>query len=319
MKTVMILLVLVLAFLVAATRYLAYRVESRFPPTGTFVEVDGQKLHFTDHAAGPDADLLPVVFIHGASGNLRDLEAPLLDRLKGRGRLIFLDRPGHGYSERGRRDDVHLPSGQAELISGLLGKLSIERAVIAGHSYGGAVAAAFAVNHPEQTAGLVFLAPATHPWPGGGVTWYYDVAEMPVFGRLFTETLAVPGGQLRYEDGVKGVFKPEKLPESYEERSATKLVLRPNVFRFNARDVSSLYDFVVGFSPRYKEITVPASILSGDADDVVLANIHSTGLETDIEGAKLVWLEGVGHAPAWTATDRVISEIERVSRAASAE
>jgi len=258
-----------------------------------------------------------MVFIHGASGNLQDLEAPLLNQLKGRGRLVFLDRPGHGYSQRGKRHDIHLPTGQAALISGLLRELDIKRAIIIGHSLGGAVAAAFAVNHSDQTAGLVFLAPATHPWPGGRVTWYYNLAVTPVVGRLFTELLAIPGGQLRYGDGVKGVFKPEKLPAKYEMRSATKLVLRPDVFRHNAQDVSSLFDFVVGFAPRYTQIVVPTSILTGDADDVVLANVHSTGLEADIEGSKLVWLEGVGHAPAWTATDAVIAEIERVNRAVS--
>ncbi len=318
MKTSLIILGLIVTGLLLTSRYLAYRVEARFPPTGQFVEVEGQRIHFTEHPAGPDGDLLPVVFLHGASGNLRDLEAPILDRLKDKGRLIFVDRPGHGYSERGERDDIHLPTGQAAVLSKLLETIEVRKAIIVGHSLGGAIASAFAVNHPEQTAGLVFLAPATHPWPGGGVTWYYGAAVVPIAGRMFTELLAIPAGQLRYGDGVRGVFKPEKMPDDYEERSATRLVLRPDVFRYNAQDVTSLYDAVATISPRYTEISVPTSIITGDSDDVVLANVHSTGLETDITGSKLVWLKGVGHAPIWTASEIVASEIERVSREATA-
>jgi len=139
------------------------------------------------------------------------------------------------------------------------------------------------------------------------------VTQLPVIGWLFSELLAVPAGQLLYKDGVKGVFKPQKLPDNYEALSATRLVLRPDVFRHNAHDVTSLYGAVVELSPRYREISAPTSIITGDSDDVVLAEIHSKGLEADIEGANLVWLDGVGHSPIWTNTDTVIEEIERVS------
>jgi pimeloyl-ACP methyl ester carboxylesterase len=298
---------------------LAYSIEQQFPPEGEFRTVGGIKLHYTDHNPIIATTHYPVVFIHGASGNLRDLEAPLLPVLEGKARLIFVDRPGHGYSERGEDPDIHLPWGQARMISLLLKDLGIEKAIVVGHSLGGSTAAAFAVNHPDQTAGLVFLAPATHPWPGAGVNWYYDVANLPVVGRLFCELLAVPAGILKYAISVDGVFKPDKAPRRYKERSGTMLVLRPDIFRYNARDVKSLYDAVSEISPRYPQITMPTSIITGDSDDVVLANVHSTGLERDIKGSKLVWLENTGHMPAWTHPDVVEQEIERVNLEAIAD
>ena len=170
----------------------------------------------------------------------------------------------------------------------------------------------------RRSTSLVLLSPATHPWPGGGVTWYYDLTRLPVIGWLFSELLAVPGGHLRYHDGVAEVFAPQKTPQAYEQNSGTKLVLRPQVFRYNAMDVTSLYEGVSMLSPRYGEIDAPVSIITGDSDDIVLAEVHSKGLERDIRGAKLVWLPGEGHAPAWTNPQAVISEIERVSAAAKA-
>lgn len=302
--------------LIALTQYLALQISVRFPPQGLFAKLGDVSLHFKDYPAAEGSGQLPIVFIHGASGNLRDLEEPLADKLKGKHRLIFIDRPGHGHSSRGSADDMHLPWGQARIVSELLKHLNIDKAIIVGHSYGGGVAASFAVNHPMQTGGLIFLAPATHPWPGAGVTWHYDVTNVPVLGFLFAETVAIPFGHLVFEDGVKGVFKPGAVPANYLERTGVKLLLRPDVFRNNAADVSALYKAVVEVSPRYGEIDVPTSIITGDQDDVVLANIHSVGLKKQIKGAKLIWLEGVGHSPAWTSPEIVAQEIERVNRAA---
>ena len=313
MKLLLLLCFVAILVLYGASQYLARHVAAQYPPKGRFADIEDVRLHYTDYVAGENADLLPVVFIHGASGNLREQEGVILDHLKSRGRLIFFDRPGHGYSSRGSADDIHLPAGQARILSGLLATLGVEKAILVGHSLGGAVAAAFAVNHPDQLAGLVFLTPATHPWPGGRVTWYYRLTRMPVIGWLFSELLAVPGGHLRYHDGVAEVFAPQRTPEAYEKKSGTRLVLRPSAFRNNAMDVASLYDAVSALSPRYGEIDVPVSIITGDSDDIVLAEVHSKGLERDVKGAKLVWLPGEGHAPAWTNPQAVIGEIERVN------
>ncbi|MEZ5882161.1 MAG: alpha/beta hydrolase [Nitratireductor sp.] len=318
MKLLLLLFVGAILALYGASQYLARQVASQYPPKGRFADVGDVRLHYTDYAADGDADLLPLVFIHGASGNLREQEGIILDQLKGRGRLIFLDRPGHGYSSRGSANDMHLPAGQARIVSGLLSAIGVEKAILVGHSLGGAVAAAFAVNHPDQLAGIVFLTPATHPWPGGKVTWYYHLTRMPVIGWLFSELLAVPGGHLRYHDGVAEVFAPQDTPAAYERNSATRLVLRPHVFRYNAMDVTSLYDAVSALSPSYGKIDAPVSIVTGDSDEIVLAEVHSVGLERDIDGAKLVWLPGEGHSPAWTNPQAVIGEIERVSTEAKA-
>lgn len=313
------------AVLFGLSQFLASRVEARFPPVGEFVEVDGRQMHVLDidDGAVSDAGQPAILFIHGASSNLRDLSEPLAKSLTGElgtaARLVFVDRPGHGYSQRsnGAQSRDHLPDGQADVLAGVLDRLDIERAVVVGHSYGGAVAAAMAVNHPQRVAGLVFLTPATHPWPGAGITWYYRVAQVPVIGWLFTRLVAVPGGNLLYRPSVKGVFHPEPVPDAFEERSGTRLVLRPGVFANNARDVASLHDAVTRLSPEYPSIGVPTAILTGDRDRIVLPEIHSEGLRGDIDGARLVWLEGDGHMPQWTRREEVVREILAIHGTAS--
>lgn len=311
------LLLIAIVTLFGASRWLAWQAESRFPAMGAFAEVDGVRLHYIDVPASQDGDLLPMVFLHGASGNARDLHGAYAMRLQGRARLIFADRPGSGYSQRGG-PGMEAPDAQARLIGGLLRQLGIGKAMIVGHSLGASVATAFALEHPEMTAGLVLTAPATHPWPGGAVTWYYNVANFPLLGRVFSETLAVPFGNLLYRRAIKGVFSPNAVSERFEERSGTQLVLRPNSFRFNAQDVGGLYAHVKRLAPRYREITAPTVIVTGDSDSVVLAEIHSRGLERDIAGSRLVWLERTGHTPTYTATGQIIDEIERLNERALA-
>lgn len=308
------LLLAAIIILVGATRWLAWQAEQRFPPAGQFATVNGVRLHYIDvPAARQRAELLPMVFLHGASGNARDPHGAYGELLSGRARLIFVDRPGAGYSERGG-PGMEAPDAQARLVAGLMRHLGIERAVIVGHSLGAAVAVAFAVNHPDRTAGLVLTAPATHPWPGGAVTWYYSIANLPVIGRAFAETLAVPFGNLLYRRTVKEVFAPNPVASNFDGRSGTQLVLRPDNFRHNARDVGSLFHHVSRLAPRYKEIKAPTVIVTGDSDKIVRADIHSEGLARDIGGARLVWLERTGHTPNYTAPGAIVAEIERLNQ-----
>jgi pimeloyl-ACP methyl ester carboxylesterase len=307
-----------LAFLMAfvfalagVTRAGSWLIERRSPPLGDFADVDGARIHHVHVPAPANADLPPVVFIHGASANLRDQMLPLRPLLEGRAEMVFFDRPGFGWSERGQGNDT--PSGQANTIAALMDRLGIEKAIIVGHSFGGAIAAAFAREHPDKTLGLVFISPATHPWPGGATAWYYKLTTIPVIGWLFSETLAYPAGTLRMTGATACVFAPNKVPDGYVTEVSVPLVLRPSAFRSNATDVAGLYRHVLGAAPHYRRIEAPTVVISGDRDKVVYATIHSVGLGRDIPGADLVWVHNLGHKPDWIAPDLVVGAIEKVA------
>jgi pimeloyl-ACP methyl ester carboxylesterase len=305
-------LLALLLILAGATRVGAWLIERRHQPVGSFAVVEGTRMHHVHVPAGADADLPPLVFIHGASGNLLDQMLPLRPLLEGRAELLFVDRPGHGWSERGPAAN-DTPAGQADTIAALMDVYGMEKAIVVGHSFAGAVLTAFGVLRPERLAGLVFLAPASHPWPGGGTSWYYDLSETPVVGRLFTETLAWPGGVTRLGAATNCVFAPNAVPENYADEAAIRLVLRPKAFRANARDVAGLFGFVEKLAPRYGEITAPTVVISGNRDTVVYEEIHSVGLARDIPGAELLWVENLGHKPDWIASDLAVAAIEKLA------
>lgn len=303
------LLALVLAF-VGVTRAGAWLIERRNLPVGDFADIGGARIHYVHVPAPANAELPPIVFIHGASANLKDQMLPLRPLLEGRAEMLFLDRPGFGWSERGDNETL---LAQADTIAALMDQLGMKKAIVVGHSFGGAVATAFARKHPDKTLGLVFLSPASHPWPGGATAWYYNLTAIPLIGPLFSETLAYPAGALRIDAATACVFSPNKAPDGYVAAASIPLVLRPGAFRANAADVAGLYGYALDASPHYHDIKAPTVIISGDHDKVVYATIHSTGLARDIPGAELVWVHNLGHKPDWIAPDLVVGAIEKTA------
>ena len=286
-----------------ASRGLARRYERAYPPIGAVVRLKGRKVHYIDTGvpSDPIAAARPaIVFIHGASGNLRDPWLAFADRLAPQARLLFLDRPGHGYTQRRRGDED--PAAQAQLIADLMTERGIARAVIVGISLGGSVAAAFGVHHGARTAGLLFIAPATHPWPGG-VDWHYEVAAWPVIGPAFSATIAPIAASLIGRRAALEAFAPNAAPPNYFDAQGVPLLFRPGSFRANGLDVANLKAHVTALSARYPEITAPTVIITGDKDPVVYPSIHSHGLARDIAGARLIELNGIGHMPHHIETD----------------
>lgn len=285
----------------------------RHPPQGAFATVNGTRMHFVHVPVSGDATLPPLVFIHGASGNLLDPMNSLRSRFEGKAEMLFPDRPGHGWSERGAGNED--PFGQAATIAALMKAQGLGKSVIVGHSFGGAVALAFALNHPDLTAGLVLVSPASHPWPGGDTSWYYELTSKPVIGPIFANTFAFPAGRLRMPRSIGCVFSPNPVPDGYVRDAAISLVLRPHNFINNARDVKGLFDHVSKAQPRYGEIAVPLVVISGDRDTVVYEHIHTGGLERDLPGAKAVWVRNLGHKPDYVAPDLVAAAIGHVAGA----
>lgn len=285
--------------------------EAAFPPIGQFVEVDGRRVHYLQAGSGPD-----LVLLHGASGNLREFTFGFLDAVTDRYRVTVFDRPGMGYTDikpeldRAWTDQGESPQSQASLLARAAAQIGVERPIVLGHSYGGAVAMAWGLDHDPSA--LVIVSGATQPWEGG-LGPLYAVNGSRLGGTVVVPLISAFATQGVIKDAVASVFRPQEPPPGYLDHIGAPLTLRLESFRANARQVNSLKPHVTAMSARYGDIRIPVEIVHGTADDVVPIDIHSEKLVRQIEGANLTRLPGIGHMPQQVAQDDVVAAIDRVA------
>jgi pimeloyl-ACP methyl ester carboxylesterase len=280
--------------------------EAAYPPTGRILQVQGRAVHADISGAGPD-----VVLIHGASGNTRDFTFDLAKRLAARYRVIALDRPGLGWSDAAGEDGLS-PQGQADILREAARQLGVQRPVIVGHSYGGAVAMAWALQDPEATGAVVLLGGATMPWPGGLGGWYGLTSSR--LGRATVVPLVSAFAPMsRAEEAIASIFAPDPVPPGYAAYVGAGLTLRPGSLGTNARQVNGLRPFIVEMSQAYAQLSLPVEILHGTADTIVPADVHAIPLSTLLPDAALTLLPGIGHMPHHADPEAVVAAIDRAA------
>ncbi|MEM9250166.1 MAG: alpha/beta hydrolase [Pseudomonadota bacterium] len=279
-----------------------------YPPTGSLIDVAGTQVHV--HREGR-VDNPAVVLVHGASGNSRDYSFDLAPRLAEEFHVIAVDRPGHGHSPA-LHDEGESPAEQAAVLDAALEALGIQRAVIVGHSYGGAVAMAWALEHPARVAGVVSLGGATMPWPGGLGSWY-RIASSRVGGATVVPLVSSLATRGIAERSAHSIFAPQAPPEGYLSYVGVGLSLRPETLRTNARQVNTLKPHVTEMAARYSDLALPVEVVHGSADTIVPADVHGARMVALIPGAKLTLLDDVGHMPHHADPEAAVTAIRRVA------
>jgi pimeloyl-ACP methyl ester carboxylesterase len=305
------LIVLLLGGLAIFSAHTARQVEKLLPPRGRFINVDGERIHYLDEGSGP-----PLVLIHGLAGQARVFTHSLLDHLKSNHRVIILDRPGCGYSTRAPKSSAAV-SAQARTVAAFIEALELERPLVVGHSLGGAVALALALNHPEQVAGLALLAPLTHA-PDEIAPLFRGLAiSSPFVRHLVGWTSAIPISIRNRAFVLDMAFGPDPVAHDYGTRGGGLLNLRPHSFINASRDLMAAKADVKDMEDRYHRLTIPVGILFGTADRILDATRHGTAMATKVPGLDLELIEGAGHMIVITAAERSAKFIMRVAQRAA--
>jgi pimeloyl-ACP methyl ester carboxylesterase len=283
------------------------------PPRGRFIDIGGFPQHVIALESGAGLrDAVPIVLLHGAGSNLEDMNLALGERLAARHRVILVDRPGFGLSAR-KAGQGSSPADQAAVLRELLDRLGVERAILVGHSFGGTLALTFALDFPQRVAGLVLIAPPTHPglYP---MTKLNAVLATPI-GWLFAHTLAFPFGVILIWPGSRTAFLPQTIPPRYVRESAAMLALRPASLLANWADVGGLDTFLARQAERYGALAAPTRIFAGDRDPLVPPAKHCVKLAASAPNAKVTILPGFGHMLHHDAADLVVAAVEEMAAA----
>jgi len=130
-------------------------------------QVSGVKLHYIIEGKGE-----PVVLLHGLNANARvNWQLPgIFSELSKSYRVIAIDLPGHGESDRPEADSAY-GAQMVEDVAALLDHLKIKRAHIIGYSMGGMITMKFLAKHQDRVLSAVV----------GGMGWLRDGSPLQSF------------------------------------------------------------------------------------------------------------------------------------------
>jgi pimeloyl-ACP methyl ester carboxylesterase len=253
----------------------------------------------------------PIVLIHCYLCSLRwwDELAPLLAREH---RVIRVDLLGHGGSEK--PSSGYSVDDQARLVAGALNKLEVQGAVVVGQSMGSAVAVALAQQSSQLADRVVDIALAADN----------DSSELPLTARLlYTPVL----GQALYRlspdfavrDGFNEAFAPGfEVPDEFDDVIVDGFRAGTYTSFDESHDALEEFRDTSPLDERMREAAVPLMVILGEEDQVVDYEEAAQGL-SDVPGARISTLPGVGHTPQIEDPRRTAALIEEFARDAGDE
>jgi proline iminopeptidase len=277
-----------------------------YPLTEGFIDAHGVMIYYKALGRGE-----PLLIVHGGPGASHDYFLPYLLPLARHQRLIFIDERGSGRSQKLEDPSGYTVGNMVEDVEAVRQSLNLGKISLLGHSYGGALAQAYALKYQKNLTHLILAS-----------TWS-STAEL---NRLFVRMKEKMSPELRdrinrmESDGLFGHGLPYQqkrytndylvaawgegyFPYLYQNRPD------PNYDPVAAGNISwDLYremwgshgEYVVDgnlksveYTDRLASIKVPTLFLVGDHDEC--DPTLSEAMHAKIAGSKMVILPKAGH------------------------
>lgn len=254
--------------------------------------VEGVRLHWTE--LGWSDRRPPVVLLHGLNDCYRTW-THLSARLSSDRRVLALDLPGHGLSER--PDATYELEWYARVVSRWVADLGLEDFDLVGHSFGGGVAQMSLLQCAERIRRLVLVSSGGL---GREVALVLRLASLPRVVERF--------GQAFMGAGTKIALRARG--QQHSERDVERFVAmngQPGSARALGRTVKDVIDWRGQrrslFQRAHELPALPAMAVFWGVHDNVIPISHARDLARRVEGVRVVEFEGSGHYPHYDEID----------------
>lgn len=287
-----------------------------------FAEVDGVRIHYVE--SGSASAERTFILMHGFGASTFSWRDQL-ELLRDRGRVVAFDRPAFGFTERlmppYRGANPYSIEANADQLVGLMDELGIEKAVVVGHSAGGAAAVYAAARYPERIEALVLEAPAV-----------YEARATPsLLSALLRSPQARRVGPL-FARRIAGAQSDEFVRSAYADPDfATPEVLAGYRKPLSAENWDrGLWELIAAPRPRsaadvLQDVVAPTLVIAGDSDTFVEpANSEKVARTIERaqkdaghatpgypEGSTYVEFEDTGHLPHEERPEQFANEVFR--------
>lgn len=211
-----------------------------------------------------------LVLVHGAAGS-GDVWTPQVAGLADAARVLAVDLPGHGGTGGAGCQSV---TAYAEWVLAFLDALDLDRAVLGGHSMGGAIAQSIALTRPDRLEGLVLV--------GTGARLRVLPRVIELFRQGSPEAAPLVAS-LSYSPGTP----PGRVVQAEQALRDTPPLVTLGDFLACDR-----FDVMAGLGA----VRLPTLVVVG-RDDRLTPPKYAAFLARAIPGARLVEVDDAGHFP----------------------
>lgn len=231
----------------------------------------------------------PIILVNRFRGTLDTWDPLFLDQLAENYQVIWLDYTGIGYSTGTLSTDLSAVAGD---IVAVLDTLKIKKAAVLGWSYGGLIAQAAALDHPELFTHAIAI--------GSGPIGKRDIP----LESAFLDAALKPTYDI--EDEIVLFFEPDSdssriAGQASHDRiakrlDASKVPATMEIFQLYFQGTAPLEEDKKEYRERLKQSKVPVLALCGD-HDISFAVEMWHALSRKLRTTQLIVLPQTGHGP----------------------
>jgi len=202
-------------------------------------------------------------------------------------RVIAIDLPGHGLSEKPDDPRLYTLDVQVECVTAAMDALGIDRSVLVGHSMGGPICARAAVLAPERVEGLALLAPV-----GFGTEWELRFLRA-ITPRMVAPALSYIASRWMVSLVLQSVYGSLYRPTARDVDE----YWAPSQFHGFAEamwDLLHCFEWSAGTDRGFGGISVPTVIMDGALDNLVVRRWVRRYAEV-VPNATFSTIDGCGH------------------------
>lgn len=285
----------------------------------SFAAVNGENIWYKIIGEGE-----PVILIAGGPGSSHGVFTPWFDDLAGRCKVIYFDAVGRGKSSRAKNKAEYSLQRDVDDLEALHKSLGFKRWSVLGHSYGGVVAQAYALQYPDSVAKLILVDTLydAEMWQANDDNFNYEFKNQ--FPERWEKLMAIrsQGHKSSSPEHIKAYDIPLGLMFFYDASNASKLqqdMSNPLDFNWDVyyQICGDDADFEIGgeiakfdFKKDLKNLKMPILIIAGRYDRVSIPRF-AVRYKDYVPQARFVMFEKSGHFPFVEEQDEFMSIISR--------
>jgi 4,5:9,10-diseco-3-hydroxy-5,9,17-trioxoandrosta-1(10),2-diene-4-oate hydrolase len=247
--------------------------------TDRCVDVGGIGLHYNEAGSGP-----ALICTHGGGpgANAWDNSKGVFKALSEHFRVILLDLPGYGESQKGvSREGVPMDIFVARLLRDFMDVLGIDRAHQYGSSQFAVASLRFGIDYPERTGKIILQSTEIGPHTGeppAGIKALGRFAEQPTMENMeVILSYFTPREEFRGQDVLRNRFEKALIPGHLESRKQM-----PNASNSD-------------LTPELGKLQTDVLIVWGNEDGMVPAHAALDLLKVIPRSRAVIWGDRSGH------------------------